>query len=69
MQQVRRIDRTGDTAVEFAPGETQEAEELFNESRAQGYAAVGYKDGSGEVVHSFDPSCDEIILRPPMVGG
>ena len=43
---------------------------VFSEKLSQGHLAYRMEGrGSGVVVKEFDPSAEEIVLAPPMVGG
>lgn len=68
------MDLTGDTKVHWDkgnPGEVEAARASFDVLQKKGY--VAYKlnsDGStGELIRSFDPSAERIVMRPQMAGG
>lgn len=74
MSTLHILDGTGDTRTEWSATDAETiafAETQFAEKRAQGYLAYSVpSDGStGEVLHSFDPSAEAIVLSPPLVGG
>ena len=67
------IDHTGDTRHSFNPDDVlavAKAERRFNELIGMGYAAA-VRTGSGEVskIRSFDPSAEETLFFPRLVGG
>ena len=68
------IDPTGDTKLEWARGnaiEVDAARASFDLHKKKGY--IAYKmgaDGSrGEVITTFDPAAERIIMAPPVQGG
>jgi hypothetical protein len=67
------MDHTGDTRHYFNSDDTKalsEAEERFKSLRAQGYTAA-VRDGAGKatVIRSFDPTAEETLFFPRLVGG
>lgn len=63
-------DRVVEWDVEVAPT-VAECEEMFNAKRAEGY--LGYsmdeKSGKGEMLLTFDPQAEEIVMSMPLVAG
>ncbi len=65
----------GDTRVGWDLDEAEgvkEAERIFNEHRARGFAAfrVGTVDSADTVqIHQFDPEAERILQFPPIAGG
>ena len=64
----------GDVKVEWKLDEADavtEAERIFRENAARGYAAFRVDDGVAEAVRvdEFDPAAKEIIQIPRIVGG
>jgi hypothetical protein len=51
--------------------ETEHARKTFDEFKAKGYLAykVNKAGDKGEVMRSFEPEAEKIILAPRMVGG
>lgn len=72
---LRILDRTGDTAVEWAPGvktEEKAAEAKFGEMQQLGYlmfAVPATKDEKPTQIRKFDPQEREIIAVPQYKGG
>lgn len=71
---IEAMDLTGDTKVHWDqdnPGEVEAARASFDVLRRKGYAAYKLNsDGTtGEVIRSFDPSAERIVMRPQMAGG
>ena len=67
------MDQTGDTRHLFNPEDAQElakAERRFNELTQAGFAAAA-RTASGEVtkIRSFDPTVEETLFFPRLVGG
>jgi hypothetical protein len=67
------MDRTGDTRHRFNPDDAQElteAEERFKELTGRGFTAA-VRTGSREVskIRSFDPTAEETLFFPRLVGG
>ena len=67
------MDHTGDTCHSFNPDDVQalaEAEKRFNELTGMGFTPA-VRTGSGEVskIRSFDPSAEETLFFPRLVGG
>ena len=67
------MDQTGDTRHWFNPDDTEavsKAEERFNSLTAVGYtAAVRDAAGKATVTRSFDPTAEETLFFPRLVGG
>ena len=70
---MRIQDKTGDTEVMWdtaSPASVKIAEKIFAGLMAKNHMA--YKTdakGGGEVIKSFDPTVDEIIVAVPLIGG
>ena len=67
------MDHTGDTRHYFNPDDVralEEAEKRFRELTALGFTAA-IRTAPGEVckVHSFDPTAEETLFFPRLVGG
>ena len=67
------MDRTGDSRHPFDPNDAKElakAEQRFCELTKVGFTAA-VRTGSGQVSHirSFDPSAEETVFFPRLVGG
>jgi hypothetical protein len=67
------MDQTGDTRHDFNADDTEalsKAEERFNLLTAVGFTAA-VRDAAGEptVIRSFDPSAEETVFFPRLVGG
>jgi hypothetical protein len=67
------MDRTGDTRYHFESNNAQalaEAEERFKELTGLGFTAA-VRTASGEIskVRSFDPTAEETLFFPRLVGG
>lgn len=74
MGELATMDQTGDTKVIWSADNADEianARRMFTDLRAKGF--VGYsvkKNGEkNEIIHTFDPEAERIIMAPPMVGG
>ena len=67
------MDRTGDTRHSFDANDLQEltkAEERFKELTKVGFsAATRSANGDVSVVRSFDPTAEETVFYPRLVGG
>lgn len=67
------MDQTGHTTHEFSPSDTvgvADAMARFEELTRKGFRAARTKGpGQHELVRSFDPSHEETIFFPPLVGG
>ena len=65
----------GDTRVQWDLDETEavrEAERIFNENRARGFASFRLSLGQAAQpvqLHRFDPEAEQILQFPPMAGG
>jgi hypothetical protein len=67
------MDQTGDTRHEFDPGNAEalaRAERRFRELTGAGFTAA-LRTGPGEVtrIRSFDPTAQETLFYPRLVGG
>ena len=67
------MDHSGDTRHDFDANDTQallKAEERFNQLTGAGFTAA-IKNPSGEpaVTRKFDPTADETLFFPRLVGG
>lgn len=76
MGEMAVMDRSGDLKVIWDknnPDEVEAArkqfEELTSKKRFLAYRVEGKKGEKGEVIRTFDPDAERIILAPPMVGG
>lgn len=68
------MSREGDTRIIWSVDNADEvanARRTFDELKAKGFMAYSVKEGGdkGEVIRSFDPDVEMMILTPPMVGG
>jgi hypothetical protein len=67
------LDQTGDSRHNFDPsdmGASAEAERRFNELTSIGFtAAVRIASGEIEVRRAFDPTANETVFIPRLVGG
>jgi hypothetical protein len=67
------MDQTGDTRHHFDPlnnAELLEAERRFNDLTGRGFtAAKRTSPGQASKLRSFDPTAEETIFFPRMVGG
>lgn len=67
------MDHTGDTTQHFDPNDNAQlawANARFNELTAEGYtAAVRRSSGEAALVRSLDPTADETLFYPRLVGG
>ncbi|MEZ0081505.1 hypothetical protein ABIF72_003979 [Bradyrhizobium japonicum] len=67
------MDQSGDTRHSFNPDDTEavsEAEKRFKALTAVGYtAAVRDVAGNATVTRSFDPTVEETLFFPRLVGG
>jgi hypothetical protein len=68
------LDATGDTKIIWdagMPAEVDNARATFEKLRRNGYVAYSVAKGGekGEVLRSFDPAAERIILAPQTVGG
>lgn len=73
MGTMRIQDQTGDTEITWDaanPASVTEAEGIFAGLMAKNHMA--YKTdakGGGEVIKSFDPTADNIVVAVPLIGG
>lgn len=72
------LDRSGHVRVswnEDDPGEVRTARETFDRMTGQGYTAFRIRrteagmEKQGATLTAFDPSAEEILLTPQLVGG
>ena len=67
------MDQTGHSTIEFDQKNTvelKEAMERFDDLVKKGYApAVKGEDGKHRVTRTFDPSAEETLFQPQLVGG
>jgi len=68
------LDGTGDSRVQWNPdnpAEVAKAEARFNELTKAGYLAysVNKKGDRGEVMKTFNPKAERVILHSAMIGG
>jgi hypothetical protein len=67
------MDRTGDTRHMFDADDraaVEEAKKRFMELTGAGFtAAVRTGPGEQRVIRSFDPSADETLFHPRLIGG
>ena len=74
MGELAMLDATGDTKLLWNRGnqiEVEAAKELFKKLKKKNYIAYTVKDDGkqGEIIHSFDPNLERIIMMPPIIGG
>ena len=67
------MDRTGDSRYRFDPNDAKElakAEQRFRELTKVGFTAA-IRSGPGQVsqIRSFDPTVEETVFFPRLVGG
>jgi hypothetical protein len=68
------LDESGDTRMQWDkknPVEVAKAEARFKELKAKGYLAykVNKKGDKGEVINTFEPDAERIIMHSAFVGG
>lgn len=68
------LDHTGDTKIVWdsdSQAEKDHARDTFDRFKAKGYMAykVDRKGEKGEVMRTFDPDAEKMILAPATVGG
>ena len=67
------MDRSGDTRHQFDPGDASavaKAERRFLELTGAGFiAAKRTGNGTSELIRQFDPSAQETVFIPRLVGG
>lgn len=74
MGELAMLDQTGDTKLMWNRGnqvEVDAAKEMFKRLKKKNYIAYKVKKNgdAGEIIHSFDPNLERIIMMPPIVGG
>jgi hypothetical protein len=67
------MDHTGDSRHSFDPGDAralQQAEQRFRELTKQGFTAAA-RTGPGQItlLRTFDPTAEETLFLPRLVGG
>jgi len=68
------MDHTGDTKLIWDADkqvEVDAAKETYRRLKKQNYIAYSVKSNGkkNDVIHSFDPNLEKIIMIPPMTGG
>lgn len=68
------LDKSGDTKIIWDPdnpAEVEAAKATFDSLKKKGYLGykVDRKGEKGEVLKSFDPEAEKLIMAPQMVGG
>jgi hypothetical protein len=67
------MDRTGDTRHQYDPNDElalSKAEERFKELTGQGFtAAVRTASGEAALQRTFDPTAEETLFFPRLIGG
>jgi hypothetical protein len=68
------LDHTGDTRIEWDADNHHEvaaAREMFAKMKEKGYLAyrLDASGRQGEVIRSFDPDAERIVMSPQPVGG
>jgi hypothetical protein len=67
------MDQTGDRRLQFDPADHAEvarAERLFRNLTGAGFtAAVRTADGESKRIRSFDPTAEETLFFPRLIGG
>lgn len=68
------MDRTGDTKIIWdadVPAEVEHARDTFKSFKKKNYVAysVGKGGKKDEIIQTFDPDIEKMILIPPVVGG
>lgn len=68
------LDHTGDTKLEWNPrvqAEVDVARGMFDGLKAKGYLAykLDRNGEKGEVIRTFDPDAERIVMNPQMQGG
>ena len=71
---IHKLDQTGDSKLIWDyknDVEVKAAKKMFDTLKKEGYIAysVGKDNEPGEVMKSFDPKAEKIIMSPPVVGG
>jgi len=70
MSVLRVLNKAGDMEIPFTEEDHRQAKKQFTKLLKAGYWAYK-KDGAhgGAVLREFDPSAEEIVAHPPLVGG
>ncbi len=67
------MDLSGDTRHQFSPDDTAavaDAEKRFNELTGAGFIAANRTgNGTSELIRHFDPTAQETVFIPRLVGG
>ena len=71
---MHELNKSGDTKIVWDSENRKEiaaARKTYNDLKKQGFTAYSVKDSGKrkEIVHTFDPYAEKIILVPPMAGG
>lgn len=73
MAKLRVLNMTGDTTLEWAPNDAASVEVVrkqFDAIIKEGYMAFRVDSPtSGELIRTFEPEAEEIIMTAPLVGG
>lgn len=72
MGKLRILNESGDREIPWAIGDAESlriAEEAFFEHQKHGFAAFAKVNGSHELIKSFDPHAEEILIVGPLAGG
>ena len=74
MGSMQIVDQTGHTQLEWdvaAADEVQTASQQFETLIQAGHVAYGFREEGqpGEVLETFDPTVERILVRPQVVGG
>lgn len=73
MNKMRIQDKTGDTEMTWNPSDAASVKavaDVFDNLLSEGH--MGYitdNNGGGEVIRTFDPTAEEIVVTVPLVGG
>lgn len=63
------MDHTGDTLMTWDENNAADAERVYNELVEQGHIPVKTGDNQAVKLHTFDPTAEEIVMIPKIVGG
>ena len=72
MGKLRILNESGDREIPWTLEDADSlraAEKLFFEQQKSGSAAFAKVNGGHELIKSFDPDADEILIVKPLVGG